>query len=202
MIRVNLLPVKELQAAVGRRRELTIGAIVLGGFAFVLLVLFLVQYYRLSSLASELASLRSEIQALSVRLKEVDDLQNKIKEYTNKHNIFSDLNKKKSGPVGVMESLSAATPPRLWLTEFKETGGRLTINGTAADNQTVAEFLRALAESAYFREVELIETAQDGKESGPFKKFSIKSVVSYLPAPKSSTTSGGVKESTKAGKQS
>ena len=52
MIRVNLLPVKELQAAVHRRRELAIAAIVLGSFAFVFLVLFLMQYYRLSSLAS------------------------------------------------------------------------------------------------------------------------------------------------------
>ena len=184
MIRVNLLPVKELQAAVRRRRDLTMGAIVLGGFALVLLALFLVQYYRRFSLASALASLRSEIQALDVKLKQVGDLQGKIKEYTNRHNIFSELNKKKRGPVGVMESLSAATPPRLWLTEFKETGGKLTINGTAADNQTVAEFLKALGGSAYFREVELVETAQGGQETGPFKKFSIKSAISYLPAPK------------------
>ena len=188
MIRVNLLPVKELQAAVRRQRDLTMGAIVLGGFALVLLALFLVQHYRRSSLASDLANLRSEIEALDVKLKQVGDLQGKIKEYTNKHNIFSELNKKKRGPVGVMEGLSAATPPRLWLTEFKETGGKLTINGTAADNQTVAEFLKALAESAYFREVELVETAQGGQESGPFKKFSIRSAISYLPAPKPQST--------------
>ena len=201
MIRVNLLPVKELQAAVRRRREVTIGAFVLGVVAFVLLALFLVQYYRLSTLASELASLRSEIQALNVKVKEVGDLQNKINEYQSKHSIISGLNRKKSGPVGVMESLSAATPSRLWLNEFKETGGRSTINGTAADNQTVAEFLKALAASAYFRDVELVETTQIGQEGGPLKKFSIRSAVSYLPPPAPTGASGGAKEPTKEGKK-
>src|SRR3972149_4382743 len=191
MIRVNLLPVKEIKAAVSRRRELIIGGIVLGSVVMVLLATYLLQYYRMSKLSSELEILHREIQALNVKVKEVGELQNKIKEYTSKHNIISDLNKKKTGPIGIMESLSAATPARLWLTEFKETGGRLTINGTAADNQTVAEFMKALAEAAYFREVELVETAQVGQESGPFKKFSIRSVVSYLPAPTPPPTGGG-----------
>ena len=185
MIRVNLLPVKELKAAISRQRELTIGGIVLGVLALLFLGLYLEQYLRLSKLAKELADLRGEIQALNTKVKQVGDLQIKVKEFTSKHRIISDLNKKRAGPVGVMESLSSATPPRLWLTEFKETGGRLTITGVAADNQTVAEFLRSLATHAYFKDVELVETSQGGKDSGPFKKFSIKSAISYLPAPPS-----------------
>jgi type IV pilus assembly protein PilN len=186
MIRVNLLPVKELKAEISRRRELTIGGIVLGVLALLFLGLYLEQYLRLSKLAKELADLRGEIQALNTKVKQVGDLQIKVKEFTSKHRVISDLNKKRTGPVGVMESLSSATPPRLWLTDFKETGGRLTITGIAADNQTVAEFLRALATHAYFKDVELVETSQGGQDSGPFKKFSIKSAISYLPAPASS----------------
>jgi type IV pilus assembly protein PilN len=199
MIRVNLLPVRELQAAVSRRRDLTIGGIVLGSVLTVLLATYLLQHYRLSKLASEQELLRREIQDLNVKVKEVGDLQIRINEYTSKHNVISDLNKKKTGPVGIMESLSTATPARLWLTEFKETGGRLTINGTAADNQTVAEFLKALAASAYFSDVELVETTQGGQESGPLKKFSIRSGVSYLPAPTPQGKGEGVKDSAKEG---
>jgi type IV pilus assembly protein PilN len=81
----------------------------------------------------------------------------------------------------VMESLSAATPPTLWLTEFKETGGKLLITGLALDNQTVADFLKALATFHYFKDVELIETTDAGPGSGPLKKFSVKSLVSYQP---------------------
>ena len=200
MIRVNLLPVKELQAAVRRRLEVTIGGIVLGVLAVLFLGLYLQQYFRLSKLTNEIAGLRGEIQALNTKVKQVGDLQNKIKEFTSKHRIISDLNKKKTGPVGVMESLSTATPPRLWLTEFKEIGGRLTITGIAADNQTVAEFLRALATHAYFKDVELVETSQGGQDSGPFKRFSIKSAISYLPAPPP-TAKGDVKAPAKEEKK-
>lgn len=183
MIRVNLLPIKELMAAVRRRREMTIGGIVLGAAALILVLLFAYQTYELSSLNSELTTLRNDIQALNVKVKEVGDLQNRIKEFTSKHKVIADLNKKKAGPVGVMESLSAATPSRLWLTEFKEIGGKLTISGLAADNQTVADFLKALAATAYFRDVELVETSQGSQEVGPFKRFSIRTSVFYLPQP-------------------
>ena len=181
MIHVNLLPVKELMAAVKRRRELTLGTIVIGAAALILAGLFSYQVYELSSLNSELATLRNDIQALNVKVKEVGDLQNRIKELSSKNKVIDDLNKKKSGPVGVMESLLTATPARLWLTEFKEIGGKLTISGFAADNQTVADFLKGLAATVYFRDVELVETTQGPQEAGPFKKFAIRTSVYYLP---------------------
>ncbi|HVO93289.1 MAG TPA: PilN domain-containing protein [Terriglobales bacterium] len=196
MIRINLLPVKELMAAVRRRRELTIGSIVLGVAAFVLFVSFLYQTFELSTLNSELTTLRNDIQTLNVKVKEVGDLQNRIKEFSSKHKVIADLNKKKAGPVGVMESLSAATPSRLWLTEFKEIGGKLTISGFAADNQTVADFLKALAATAYFRDVELVETTQGSQEGGPFKRFTIRTAVYYLPQPAAKTAGGAAAATT------
>jgi type IV pilus assembly protein PilN len=202
MIRVNLLPVKELMAAAHRRRDLTIVGLVLGVALLIIVGLFALQYYRISSLNSELAALRSEIQALNTKVKQVGELQNRIKEFTSKHNVITGLNRKKAGPVGVMESLSAATPATLWLTEFKEIGGRLTISGFATDNQSVADFLKALAAFPYFRDVELVETTQGGQEVGPYKRFSIKSGVSYLPPPASADKDGTTKTPAKEEKRS
>ena len=149
MIRINLLPVKERKAEVSRRRELTLGGVVLGSTVLVLAGLYVYQFYRLSTLNSELVGLRDEIQALDVKVKQVGDLQNKIEEFKSKNKIIEDLERKKVGPVRVMESLSAAAPPSLWLTEFKDIGGNLVINGQAIDNQTVADFLKALVSSSY-----------------------------------------------------
>ncbi len=188
MIRVNLLPVKELRAEVSRRRDLTVGGIVLGFAALVFIGLYLYQVYRLSQLHSELTSLRSEIQALNIKVKQVGELQNRIKEFTSKNKIIADLDGKKIGPVRVMETLSAATPSSLWLTEFKDTNGKLVINGLALDNQTIAEFLKALAAASYFRDVELVETTQPGPAVGPYKKFSIKTNLSYQPVPPAGST--------------
>ena len=202
MIHVNLLPVKELLAAVRRRRELTLGTIVVGGAALILAGLFAYQVIELATLNSDLTTLRNEIQTLNVKVKEVGNLQNRIKEFNSKHKVIADLNRKKSGPVGVMESLSVATPSRLWLTEFKEIGGKLTISGFAADNQTVADFLKSLATTDYFRDVELVETTQGAQESGQFKKFTIRTAVYYLPQPATGKKPGTAGAPAKEGKQS
>ena len=100
MIRVNLLPVKELLAAVRRRRELTIGAIVLSVAGLIIGIAFAHQYYQLSSLNSELATMRANIEALNTKVKQVGDLQNRIAEYTGKHKVIADINKKKAEILG------------------------------------------------------------------------------------------------------
>src|SRR4030095_3243604 len=181
MIRINLLPIKALQAEVTRRREIIIGSVVLGTVVAVLAALHLYQSYALSQLEKELAGLRTEIQVLNVKVKQVGDLQNKIKDLKGKHKIIDDLNQKKSGPVLVMESLSVATPPSLWLTELRESGGRLPMHGVAMDNQTVADFMKALAASKYFSTVDLVETTQGAGPTASLKRFSIRAGIVSRP---------------------
>jgi type IV pilus assembly protein PilN len=196
MIRVNLLPVKQIKAEVSRRRDLIMGGMALGLTALIILGAYIYQSYRISKLQNEIAIARGEIKALDVKVKEFGELQTKIKEFESKHKIIEDLNQRKAGPVRVMESLSAATPASLWLTEFKETGGKLVITGVAVDNQTVADFLKALATFHYFRDVELIEATEGAPGGGPLKKFSLKSLISYQP-PATTIPKGEGKDSVK-----
>jgi type IV pilus assembly protein PilN len=179
MIRINLLPIKQLQAEVTRRRELVIGSVVLGLVAVLLVGTYLYQSYQLTQLDKELASLRTEIQALNVKVKEIADLQVKIKDLRGKQKVIDDLTKKKTGPVLVMASLSRATPASLWLTDLRESGGSVTMNGLAVDNETVANFIRALALSKHFTNVELVETTQGAGPSATLKKFAIRAGVIY-----------------------
>lgn len=179
MIRINLLPVKALQAEVTRRREIVIGAVVLGAVLALLIGTHIYQTLELSGLQSELASLRADLQALNVKIKEVGDLQNKIKDLRSKNKIIENLNKKKSGPVLVMENLSSATPSSLWLTDLRESGGNVTMNGLAVDNQTIADFMKTIALSKHFNNVELVETTQGAGPTAALKKFSIKTGVVY-----------------------
>src|SRR3970282_213041 len=99
MIRVNLLPVKELKAESSRRRDLIIGGLTLGLTALILAGVYFYQSYRMSNLGNELAGLRQEIATLNVRVKELGDLQFKIKDFESKYRVIKDLNQKKIGPV-------------------------------------------------------------------------------------------------------
>jgi len=201
MIRINLLPVKELKAEVSRRREVMIGAGSLVATLALILGVYLYQLHRTSIFEKELADLRSELQVLNAKAKNVGILQNKIKEHQGKLQVLQSINKKKSGPLGVMESLSAATPSALWLTEFRESGGNVTITGVAVDNQTIAEFLKALGSYVFFKETELVETTQSEQSGMPPRRFLIKSKLLYQPPeqPAASNKAGAQPAVTKSG---
>jgi Tfp pilus assembly protein PilN len=201
MIRVNLLPVKEINAEVGRRRDLSVAGVALGLVVLILGGVYLYQWRRLTNLNNELAGSRQEIESLNLKVKEVGDLQGKIKELNGKYRVIDDLNKKKGGPVRVMESLAAATPASLWLIEFREINGSIVINGLASDNQAVADFLRQLAKLPHFTEVELVETTQADEKIGPYKKFWVKSTVSYQAATAESATQSEQGAGVKRGKK-
>jgi type IV pilus assembly protein PilN len=183
VIRLNLLPVRQLNAESDRRRDLTVAGISLAITALILLGIYLYQSAQLSQLAIELPSIRKEVEVLNGKVKELGNLEAKIKELRSKHKVIEDLRGQKMGPTLVMDSLAAAIPSSLWLVELKQSGGSLIMNGLAMDNQSVAEFIRSLSRSGHFRDVELIETTQADQKTGPFKKFSIQSGISYrLPA--------------------
>jgi type IV pilus assembly protein PilN len=196
MIRVNLLPVRELKAEVNRRRELTLAGAALVCAAVLLSGVYLYEASQVTRRTTELDSIRKELQVLTGNVKEVGELENKIKEFKSKYKVISDLGNKKTGPVLVMESLASAMPASLWLTELKQTGSNIVLNGLTTDNQTLAEFIKSLSRSTYFHNVELIESTQADEKTGPYKKFSIQSVVSYQPATRSG--SSAVKEEKKS----
>ena len=187
MIRINLLSTREIEAEIGRRQDIVVTVLALGGIVALCVVVFLFQFFRTTMLQRELAALRAEMAAMEGEAKEVNELQVKIASLKQKLAVIDDLSKKKVGPVRVMESLSASAPERLWLTEFKEAGGSLTVTGMANDNQTIADFLKALQASRYFKEVELVETIQTQQDKAAFKKFSVKSSLLYQPPPEQQT---------------
>lgn len=183
MIRLNLLPVRELNAESDRRRELIVTGVSLAATTLILAGIYLYQSAQLSNLANELPAIRKEVEVLNGKVKELGNLEAKIKELKSKHKVIEDLRGQKMGPTLVMDSLAASIPSSLWLIELKQNGGSLIINGLAMDNQAVAEFIRSLSRSGHFKDVELVETTQADPKTGPYKKFSIQSAISYrIPA--------------------
>ncbi len=183
MIRINLLSSREIEAEIGRRQDIVVAVLGLGTAVALCLAVFLYQMFRTTMLQREVSSLRAEIASIEGSAKEVAELQSTIASLKQKVTVIEDLSKKKVGPVRVMESLSASAPERLWVTEFKENGGNLTLTGMAIDNQTVADFMKALQGTQYFKDVELVEAAQAQQDKLALKKFAVRSRLLYQPQP-------------------
>lgn len=188
MIRINLLPIKEAQRAIGRRQQLSVALLSISVALLVMVIPYVLQGRHMAELDREIADLTAEIERYNAQTREVHDLEKKRVELQAKLKVIDDLKQKRVGPVRMLEDLSTATPQKLWLVNFSETNGQATVTGMALDNQTIASFMRALQSSPYFYDVDLVETSQSepvrgalGSDSGMvFKKFIVKAQLDYL----------------------
>jgi type IV pilus assembly protein PilN len=183
VIRINLLSVREVAREAGRRREmrlLALGAVLV---AVVVLAIETGSRLRLAPVLAERAQLEGELKALAVKAAELDELEQKRKELDEKLKTIKLLEEQKVGPVSVLSNLSDATPEKVWLLEFTENGGAATVTGMALDNQTIAVFMRELAKSSYFADVDLVETTLAEQDGLPLKRFVVRARLSYSGRP-------------------
>jgi type IV pilus assembly protein PilN len=96
---------------------------------------------RLEVQIKDIATLRSEIEALKARQKAVEGLQ-------------TDRNT----PVYLLDELVKQTPEGIYLTSVKQTGNVVLVSGMAQTNERVSEFLRnTLYNSPWLERPELVE---------------------------------------------
>lgn len=157
-IRINLLPHREAKRE--RQKKLfwfTTGVSAVAGGVLVFLVWSVLQGYsgtqrdrnelissenrKLDTQIREIATLRTEIDALRARQRAVEDLQ-------------ADRNQ----PVYLLDELTRQTPEGVFLRTIKQDGLRVNVTGMAASNERVSEYLRNLQNNSRFLErPELIE---------------------------------------------
>ena len=189
MIRINLLPVREVEREAGRRQEtrlvylaVTLIAVILGGIE-------IGSRLQLGPLKREKAKLQNEIVVLEQKAVEYTKLDGERQDLEEKVKAITTLEAKKVGPVGVLADLSDAAPEEVWLLEFKEAGGLATITGLGLDDQTIANFMRNLGKSHFFDGVDLVETMQSERDGVMLKRFVVNARLSYAgknlgPAPR------------------
>ncbi len=161
MIKINLLPFRATRI----KEKIKLHVFIYIGFSSILILAmtwFYIDYTtklkdlrkRQDKLDGELASYKditAKIRVLEQTKKDVDGKLKKIKE----------LEKVKSGPVKLLDDIAVSVPKdRLWLTALKENKGTLVLEGTAMDNETVADFMNRLNGTESVKSVRLVRTKQ------------------------------------------
>jgi len=182
MIRINLLPAEEARAAETRRQELALGSLVVAGAVLLFVIAHVWQQTRIGSANRELARLTQELLAIQQPYANVSKIEQQKRELREKLRVITELEARRMGPVRVLQDLAAATPDKLWVTDFSEVGGNVKISGFGVDEQTVADLIRHLATSAFFKGVDLEETSLVDQQGTKSKKFVVKGEVNYLGA--------------------
>jgi type IV pilus assembly protein PilN len=157
-IRVNLLPHREAR----RERQkktfyfLTLMSFVAGA-ALIGLVWSVLQGY-IGGQLDRNNFIASENRKLDVQIKEVANLRQEIEALRARQRSVEDLQADRNLPVYLMDELTKQTPEGIYLRGVKQEDRKVNIQGWAASNERVSEFLRNLQNnSKYLERPELIE---------------------------------------------
>lgn len=149
MIRINLLPVRQVQ-----KREAGRQFIVLMVGMFIITAAANGYWYVWMDGKREAAQRRlddtnARIAQLEKVIGEVTNLQKRKKEVEEKLAVLDKLTKQRAGPVKLLDALATAIPKKVWITSFEEKGGAAVMMGHAESYDDVSEFMRGLNSIAW-----------------------------------------------------
>lgn len=180
MLRINLLPIKQLKKRVQARNQIV-------GFVMVLIAVLLglgfvglLQVGQVENVQAAIADLKREEQRLAPIVREVDQLEKQKKELQNKIDIIKKLRRESSLTVHVMDEVANIIDnDRMWLTSLSQSGASLQLKGIALDNQTIAQFMEALKKSEYINSVNLSSSTLNKVSNRSFKSFGLSCSVGF-----------------------
>lgn len=164
MIRINLLPTREIHAARRKRRTVIAGAAVLCFAASALAAVNISQLRRHKALDSELTERRQLVAGLRLETKTVKELEGRIRRQRHRNQAVEAWLQRRAHHSRVLRGLSTAAPERLWLTRYAESGGKTILEGRATDDDSITRFLRQLL--PVVKDPRLVEAGQVAGDNG------------------------------------
>ena len=156
MIRINLLPFRAARKKENIKRQISVYILTLL-FLVVLMIFFFLQLNgKVQKLRAEKTAINKQLATYAATTQKIKRIKKQIKEISAKLRVIRDLEKKKTGPVFLLDEIATAVPKnRLWLRSLAEKKGLLKLKGTAMDNETIALFMTNLEEAEHITRVDL-----------------------------------------------
>jgi type IV pilus assembly protein PilN len=184
MIRINLLAAereksKKKAVVLGTvGQKLTVGC----SLILVLAVLFIGwRYWTLTrdsnAVDAEIAAAQQETTRLHSVIQQVQQFEQRKAQLQQRVVLIEQLRKGQTGPVHMLDQVSRALPQMLWLTELKQAGTDVVIDGKCTTLTGLSEFVSNLEASGYFkRSIEIVDTKTETSGTPPAEiiKFTIK----------------------------
>jgi type IV pilus assembly protein PilN len=195
MLRINLLPIRQLQKIAKARNQLLVFFLI---FCVVLALLGATGALlaaKITELNEDIVAKTNEKKSFDKVVQEIADLEKRRLDLNNKIKIINQLKTDSSLTVHVLDDVAKIIDnKRMWITSFKQNGGSLALSGYALDNKTIAEFMDNLTlDSEYVNSVNLSNTSLKNVSGKGLKSFSISASVSS-PAPPAQTETGAAKQ--------
>lgn len=163
-IRINLLPHREARRERQKKTFYLLSLLsVVAGVALVGLVWSVLQGY-ISGQQARNSFIANENRKLDIQIKEIATLRQEIEALRARQRAVEDLQADRNQPVYLMDELTKQTPEGIYLRAIRQEDRKVNVQGWAASNERVSEFLRNLQNnSKYLERPELIEIKLAGQ---------------------------------------
>lgn len=190
MIRINLVPAPERREIRGLG-EIFLGLFVLVALFAVIIALNIIQNKKIEDVNGRVVKAEKRIRELEAVKKKVDDFKARNNELNRRIEIINVLERNRTGPLYVMDSLADAIPNKAWIDEFAEKGQIAKFTGVADNEFTVADFMQALQDSPYFVGVELGVIQKTEIRKQDLRNFIISTRLDYVGKSKKKQSAAG-----------
>ena len=174
MLRINLLPIRQLKKRAKARNQIISFATLLAFLCLILGAVFFLQSTKNKNIESQITQLKAEKQKYAPILKEMQRLEKAKKDLENKIGIINKLKQDSATTVHIIDEVAnKVDSKRMWLKSLEQQGASLSLTGVALDNQTVAQFMDALKDSPYITTVNLSNASLTKVSGRNLKSFSL-----------------------------
>jgi type IV pilus assembly protein PilN len=187
MIRINLLAVERDRAK--KKSAATLGTtgqkLTIGCSLILILALGFIgwRYWALGQesfrLDTDILAAQQETTRLHSVIQQVQQFEQRKAQLQQRVVLIEQLRKGQTGPVHMLDQISRALPTMLWLTQLKQVGPAVVIDGKCTTLTGLSEFVSNLEASGYFkRSVEIVSTTSEtaAPPANELIKFSIKAL--------------------------
>jgi type IV pilus assembly protein PilN len=196
MIRINLLAVDRERAKKKTKFEIGQKIAVACSFILIATVIGIGWWYwtldkRSAKLDADIASARAEAARLNSIIQQVRQFEARKAQLQQRVGLIQQLGNGQTGAVRMLDQISRSLPDTLWLTEMKQQGPDLMIDGRCTTLTSLSDFVASLTQSGYFSKgVELVSSQADAPAAAgatastttPLIKFQLKAKFS-MPGP-------------------
>ncbi len=145
MVRVNLLPIREIL----RKRELKqfglLAGAIIGATVAVMVLGYFALTMKISDLESDKAAQQKTLEELKRKNQEINQLREEIARLQKQVDTIEKLTKVRDTPADFMVAVSTAIPEEVWVQTVTKKGKGFTIDGMGPDNTVIVSFVRRLS---------------------------------------------------------
>jgi len=173
MIRINLLPYRTERR---KNQILQHLAWFFASLTVVVVLLVFVDIYgneELAGLQGEFDKLQTQNKELKKKIGKIKDLDNLRGDVERKLDLVDKLQQGRFESLTTLWSLSELIPENVWLKSFNDRAGALSVSGVGESNGAVADFMRALDQSAEFDRISLLVISRQELGGVPVRSFNM-----------------------------